>query len=158
MIAKGLDFPNVTLVGVISADTSLNLPDFRASERTFQLISQVAGRSGRGTRPGEVVIQTLDPENYAISGAVEHDYVAFFEQEIEFRRELKYPPFSTLVNVLSKNESDSAAAATLDDAGCGDQEAADVNAEGHRADRPDAGGACAAEGSVSMASGAAVGG
>ena len=77
MIAKGLDFPNVTLVGVISADTSLNLPDFRASERTFQLISQVAGRSGRGATPGEVVIQTFDPENYAIKCAVEHDYVGF---------------------------------------------------------------------------------
>ena len=115
MIAKGLDFPNVTLVGVISADTSLNLPDFRASERTFQLVSQVAGRSGRGQTPGEVVIQTLDPENYAIKGAVDHDYVSFFEQEIEFRRELNYPPFSTLVNVLSKNESDSAAAGALDE-------------------------------------------
>jgi len=115
MIAKGLDFPNVTLVGVISADTSLNLPDFRASERTFQLISQVAGRSGRGKTPGEVVIQTLDPDHYAIRSAVEHDYVAFFEQEIEFRRELGYPPFSTLVNVLSRNESDRAAAAALEE-------------------------------------------
>ena len=74
MIAKGLDFPNVTLVGVISADTSLNLPDFRATERTFQLLSQVAGRSGRGVEPGEVVIQTFDPDNYAIQCAVKHDY------------------------------------------------------------------------------------
>lgn len=115
MIAKGLDFPNVTLVGVISADTSLNLPDFRASERTFQLISQVAGRSGRGKKPGEVVIQTLDPEHYAIRSAVEHDYVAFFEQEMEFRRELSYPPFSTLVNVLSRDESERAAAAALEE-------------------------------------------
>jgi len=114
MIAKGLDFPNVTLVGVISADTSLNLPDFRASERTFQLVSQVAGRAGRGETPGEVVIQTLDPENYAIKGAVDHDYVAFYEQEIEFRRELSYPPFAMLVNVLSKNESNSEAVGALD--------------------------------------------
>ena len=115
MIAKGLDFPNVTLVGVISADTSLNLPDFRASERTFQLISQVAGRSGRGRTPGEVVIQTLDPENYAIHCAVDHDYVSFYEQESEFRRELSYPPFATLVNVLSRNKSDQAAMSALDD-------------------------------------------
>lgn len=115
MIAKGLDFPNVTLVGVISADTSLNMPDFRASERTFQLVSQVAGRSGRGKTPGEVVIQTLDPDHYAIRCAVEHDYVAFFEQEIEFRRELNYPPFSTLVNVLSRSESERAAATALEE-------------------------------------------
>jgi len=115
MIAKGLDFPNVTLVGVISADTSLNLPDFRASERTFQLISQVAGRSGRGVTPGEVVIQTLDQEHYAIKCAVDHDYVAFFDQEVEFRRELGYPPFSTLVNVLSRDESDRDAQLALDD-------------------------------------------
>jgi primosomal protein N' (replication factor Y) len=115
MIAKGLDFPNVTLVGVISADTSLNLPDFRAAERTFQLISQVAGRSGRGETPGEVVIQTLDPEHYAIKCAVDHDYVAFFDQELEFRRELGYPPFSTLVNVVSRDENDRDAMSALDD-------------------------------------------
>lgn len=117
MIAKGLDFPNVTLVGVISADTSLNLPDFRAAERTFQLISQVAGRSGRGETPGEVVIQTLDTEHYAIKCAVEHDYVAFFEQELEFRRELGYPPFSTLINVISRDESDRDAQSALDELG-----------------------------------------
>jgi primosomal protein N' (replication factor Y) (superfamily II helicase) len=113
MIAKGLDFPHVTLVGVISADTSLNLPDFRAAERTFQLISQVAGRSGRGETPGEVVIQTLDPENYAIQCAVEHDYVSFFDQELDLRREPTYPPFATLVNVLSINEDEHAAEANL---------------------------------------------
>lgn len=115
MIAKGLDFPNVTLVGVISADTSLNLPDFRAAERTFQLISQVAGRSGRGESLGEVVIQTMDPENYAIKCAVEHDYVAFFEQEMELRGELAYPPFATLVNVLCRDESERNAQAGLDE-------------------------------------------
>ena len=114
MIAKGLDFPNVTLVGVISADTSLNLPDFRASERTFQLISQVAGRSGRGQTPGEVVIQTMDPENYSIKCAVDHDYVAFFDQELEMREEVGYPPFTTLINVLSKDESDANAQSALD--------------------------------------------
>ncbi len=117
MIAKGLDFPNVTLVGVISADTSLNLPDFRASERTFQLISQVAGRSGRGTTPGEVVIQTMDPDNYAIQSAVTHDYISFFEQELEMRRELLYPPFATLVNVLARNETNSAARAAVEELG-----------------------------------------
>jgi len=106
MIAKGLDFPNVTLVGVISADTSLNLPDFRASERTYQLISQVAGRAGRGIRPGEVIIQTFDPEQYAIKCAVEHDYPAFYEIELENRRELGYPPFGSLINILSRDKDD----------------------------------------------------
>ena len=114
MIAKGLDFPNVTLVGVISADTSLNLPDFRASERTYQLISQVAGRSGRGVRPGEVIIQTFDPEQYAIKCAVEHDYPAFYEIELENRRELGYPPFGSLVNILSKDKNDLDAKNRLD--------------------------------------------
>ena len=114
MIAKGLDFPNVTLVGVISADTSLNLPDFRACERTYQLISQVAGRSGRGETPGEVVIQTFDPEQYAIKRAVDHDYVGFFEEELDERRLTGYPPFSALVNILSRDESDAEAAANLD--------------------------------------------
>lgn len=114
MIAKGLDFPNVTLVGVISADTSLNLPDFRAAERTFQLISQVAGRAGRGPEPGEVVIQTFDPENYAIKCAVNHDYLEFYRQEIEFRRELNYPPFSTLINIVSRDADVRVAKARLD--------------------------------------------
>jgi len=109
MIAKGLDFPNVTLVGVISADTSLHLPDFRSSERTFQLISQIAGRSGRGVDPGEVVVQTFDPDNYAIQCAVNHDYLAFYDQELEMRRELNYPPFASLVNVISRDPSDRAA-------------------------------------------------
>ena len=113
MIAKGLDFPKVTLVGVISADTSLNLPDFRACERTFQLISQVAGRSGRGKTPGEVVIQTMDPEQYAIECAVEHDYVGFYEKELEYRSELGYPPFSLLVNILSRDEDERTAEGML---------------------------------------------
>ena len=103
MIAKGLDFPNVTLVGVISADTSLNFPDFRASERTFQLIAQVAGRSGRGPEPGEVVVQTFDPDQYAIRCAVDHDYAGFYEREIADRREVRYPPFSCLANVVSRD-------------------------------------------------------
>ncbi len=99
MIAKGLDFPKVTLVGVISADTALNLADFRASERTFQLLTQVAGRAGRGDIHGQVIIQTYNPEHYSIQAARLHDYVNFYQQEIEFRRELGYPPFSHLINV-----------------------------------------------------------
>ena len=93
MVAKGLDFPNVTLVGVINADTSLNIPDFRSSENTFSLLSQVAGRSGRGTKKGEVLIQTYNPEHYAIYYAKSHDYVGFYTREMAIRRELKYPPY-----------------------------------------------------------------
>ncbi|GFO67763.1 primosomal protein N' [Geomonas limicola] len=96
MIAKGHDFPGVTLVGVISADASLNLPDFRSSERTFQLVTQVMGRAGRGDRPGRVLVQTLAPEHYALSHAVAHDYEGFYDQEIAFREEVGYPPFAHL--------------------------------------------------------------
>lgn len=101
MVAKGLDFPGVTLVGVVAADGGLNIPDFRAAERTFQLLTQVAGRAGRGDRPGEVIVQTFNPEHYAVTAARDQDFAAFFRQEIDFRRELGYPPFGTLVNVLS---------------------------------------------------------
>jgi primosomal protein N' (replication factor Y) len=104
MVAKGLDFPNVTVVGVIAADISLNLPDFRAGERTFQLLSQVAGRAGRGSRPGEVVIQTLSPKNLAIEAAAEHDYERYFAAAIEERREANYPPFCHLVNIIFSGE------------------------------------------------------
>ncbi len=98
MVAKGLDFPRVTLVGVISADTSLNIPDFRSSERTFQLLTQVAGRAGRSLElAGEVLIQTLQPTNTAIDMAVRHDYDAFFESELKDREALHYPPFSRLI-------------------------------------------------------------
>ena len=96
MVAKGLDLPQVTLVGVITADTSLNLPDFRSGERTFQLLSQVAGRAGRGPLGGQVIVQTFAPEHYAIQAAAEHDYAAFYEKEIHFRRGLRNPPFSRL--------------------------------------------------------------
>ena len=99
MIAKGLDFPRVTLVGVVSADTALNLADFRASERTFQLLTQVAGRTGRGNRGGEVIIQTYNPEHYSIQSARLHDYEGFYRQEIKFRQELGYPPFRHLVSI-----------------------------------------------------------
>lgn len=99
MIAKGHDFFDVTLVGIISADSSLHLPDFRAGERTFQLLAQVAGRTGRGEKGGEVVIQTYSPENYAIKAASQHDYQSFFEQEIAFRKSANYPPYSKLILV-----------------------------------------------------------
>ncbi|HEX2079366.1 MAG TPA: primosomal protein N' [Longimicrobium sp.] len=100
MIAKGLDFANVTLVGVINADVGINLPDFRATERTFQLLTQVAGRAGRGPKGGEVFIQTALPNHYAIESATEHDFVGFADRELETRREPAYPPFSRLVNVV----------------------------------------------------------
>jgi primosomal protein N' (replication factor Y) (superfamily II helicase) len=100
MIAKGLDLPRVTLVGVVSADVSLNLPDFRAEERTFQLLCQVAGRAGRGTAGGRVIIQTYTPENYAIQFASGHNYRAFYERELEYRRQLRYPPFSRLARLV----------------------------------------------------------
>jgi primosomal protein N' (replication factor Y) (superfamily II helicase) len=96
MITKGYDFPRVTLVGVLAADFSLGFPDFRAAERTFQVLSQVAGRAGRGEQRGRVIVQTFYPEHYAIAAAKNHDYPGFFEQETELRRQLGYPPFSYL--------------------------------------------------------------
>jgi len=105
MIAKGLDFPNVTLVGVINADISLNFPDFRSSEVTFQLLNQVAGRSGRGDRKGEVLIQTFNPDHYAIRYAKSHDYMGFYREEMAIRRKLKYPPFYYIcqLRIISKD-------------------------------------------------------
>ena len=100
MIAKGHDFPRVTLVGVVSADVGLGLADFRASERTFQLLTQVAGRAGRGDRPGEAIIQTLYPDHYSIQLACRQDYPAFYERELQFRRAMRYPPLVSLVNVV----------------------------------------------------------
>jgi primosomal protein N' (replication factor Y) len=100
MVAKGLDFPNVTLVGVIAADVSLNVPDFRAAERTFQLLSQVAGRAGRGRVPGEVVVQTFNPSHVSVVCAQRHDYEAMYAATIEERRAAQYPPFVRIVNVL----------------------------------------------------------
>jgi primosomal protein N' (replication factor Y) len=100
MVAKGLDMPLVTLVGVISADTSLRFPDFRSGERTFQLLEQVAGRAGRGPRGGRVVIQTYSPEHYAVQAAAGHDYHALYQREIEFRRRLGYPPFGRLARLV----------------------------------------------------------
>jgi primosomal protein N' (replication factor Y) len=105
MIAKGHDFPGVTLVGVISADVGLGLADFRAAERTFQLLTQVAGRAGRGERTGEAVIQTLYPEHYSVQLATRQDYPAFFEKEIAFRRGMRYPPLVALVNGVVRGRS-----------------------------------------------------
>jgi primosomal protein N' (replication factor Y) (superfamily II helicase) len=104
MLAKGHDFQRVTLVGVVSADSSLSLPDFRAAERTFQLLTQVAGRAGRGELPGRVLIQTFYPEHYAIQDAVKQDYPAFYERETQFRRVMAYPPFTSLANVIVRDK------------------------------------------------------
>jgi len=104
MIAKGLDFPNVTIVGVISADTMLNLPDFRASERTFQLISQVSGRTGRGPKGGRVVVQSYNPRHYSITYAANHDYDGFARKELEYRKQLRYPPFGRLARIIMRCE------------------------------------------------------
>ncbi len=110
MIAKGLDFPLVTLVGVISADTALNLPDFRASERTFNLLTQVAGRAGRGEGPGQVVVQTHNPHHYAIFNSRSHDYVGFYKKEITFRKELKLPPFTHITKITIRGKNNELAA------------------------------------------------
>ncbi len=106
MVAKGLDFPNVTLVGVVSADMALNIPDFRAPERTFQLLTQVAGRAGRGKVPGTVVVQTFSPEHESIQFASRHDYLGFYESAIAQREELSYPPYSHMANVVFTDESE----------------------------------------------------
>lgn len=109
MIAKGLDFPNVTLVGVINADTGLNLPDFRASERSFELLMQVAGRAGRADKQGEVFIQTFNPQHYAIELARRQDYEQFYETEMAFRRKLSYPPYYFTVQVLVSHKNEETA-------------------------------------------------
>ena len=115
MIAKGHDFPRVTLVGVISADVGLGVADFRAGERTFQLLTQVAGRAGRGERVGEAVVQTLYPEHYSIQLACRQDYAAFFEREVAFRRGMRYPPTVALVNVVVRGRSFEEAMGTAND-------------------------------------------
>lgn len=106
MVTKGLDLPLVTLVGVINADLSLNLPDFRAGERTFQLLSQVAGRAGRGPAKGQVIIQTYNPENYAIQSAAEHNYPLFYKQEIKYRSQFLEPPFYQFADLTFTNTND----------------------------------------------------
>jgi primosomal protein N' (replication factor Y) len=103
MVAKGLDLPLVTLVGVVSADVGLNLPDFRAAERTFQVLTQVSGRAGRGLLGGQVILQTYQPEHYVIQAAAGHDYDRFYQQEVEYRRGLGYPPFRRLTSLLYRH-------------------------------------------------------
>jgi primosomal protein N' (replication factor Y) len=117
MIAKGLDFPNVTLVGVVDADTGINMPDFRASERCFQLVSQVAGRAGRGVKRGQVFVQTRVPEHHAVQCAATHDYEKFVAQELDGRRSPPYPPFSRLANVIVSGLSEAATAELAQSAG-----------------------------------------
>ena len=114
MIVKGHDFPDVTLVGILAADMSLYASDYRASERTFQLLTQAAGRAGRGEKPGNVVVQTYDPEHYSIIAAANQDYEAFYEQEIAYRDLLRYPPISHMmsVQVFSQDEEEGMVFAT----------------------------------------------
>lgn len=106
MVAKGLDFKNVTLVGVLAADISLNLPDFRASEKTFQLITQVSGRAGRGVKAGRVIIQTYNPEHYSLIHSSNQDYVSFFKEEIKIRKAMGYPPFGKLMNIIFSHKDE----------------------------------------------------
>jgi len=117
MIAKGLDFPNVTLVGVVAADMTLNLPDYRSVERTFQLITQVAGRAGRAGKKGRVIVQTYDPDHYGIKLAAQQDYRAFYRRESAFRKSALYPPFTVIVRIVysGKNEKAVMAAAEADE-------------------------------------------
>ena len=117
MIVKGHDFPNVTFVGVVSADTSLHFPDFRSSERTFQLLTQVAGRAGRGDVFGEAVIQTFNPDHYSILRAKDHDYIGFYQEEIQFRKALEYPPFSRLINFRMVGNSERRTKAAAEEMG-----------------------------------------
>jgi len=107
MITKGLDFPNVTLVGIVAADTTLNLPDYRAAEKSFQLITQVSGRAGRGDTSGKVILQTYNPDNYSIIHSKNQDFVSFFNTEIKLRREFLYPPFINIISILVYGENNS---------------------------------------------------
>lgn len=109
MVAKGHDFGGITTVGIVSADLSLNLPDFRSAERTFQLLTQVAGRAGRRDRPGQVLIQTYAPENYAVASAAAYDYPGFLRRELDYRRQFSYPPFATLIRLVHGHSNEGAA-------------------------------------------------
>lgn len=115
MVTKGLDIAKVTLVGAVSADTALNIPDFRSAEHTFQLLTQVAGRAGRHHLPGKVIIQSYNPEHYAIQAAAKHDYGSFYRQELKNREELDYPPFSQLISILISGPAQDRVAKTADD-------------------------------------------
>ena len=115
LIAKGLDFKNVGLVGIISADVALNIPDFRSPERTFQLITQAAGRAGRGEEPGKVIIQTYSPEHYAVTFAAAQDYEGFYGTEIQLRKYMSYPPYSDLIQIVFTSDEQQAALAGAED-------------------------------------------
>jgi primosomal protein N' (replication factor Y) len=104
MVAKGHDIHGVTLVGVVGADFALGFPDFRAAERTFQLLTQVAGRAGRGTTPGKVILQTYYPDHYAIQFAQQHDFNGFAEKELQYRKWMHYPPYSAIANLLIRSD------------------------------------------------------
>ena len=105
MVAKGHDIPDVTAVGIISADSALHIPDFRASERVFMLITQTAGRAGRGKGPGRVIVQSYQPEHYAVDSGIKQDYEGFFNTEIEYRQSVFYPPFARLVKLVSQHKN-----------------------------------------------------
>jgi primosomal protein N' (replication factor Y) len=119
MIAKGLDFPDVTLVGIVSADTGLFVPDYRAAERTFAVLFQVAGRAGRADKPGTVVLQTHCPDNYAVAAAAKLDYDEFVRRELMFRKEAGYPPFARLIRVLAEGRREDQVRALLREAVAG---------------------------------------
>ena len=106
MVTKGLDFSDVTLVGVLAADSSLGVDDFRANERTFSLLTQVCGRAGRGDIPGRAVVQTYQPKNSTIEFAKTHDYIGFYENEIKFRKRLNYPPFCDIISILVQGKTE----------------------------------------------------
>ena len=107
MVAKGHDFPNVTVVGILAADSLLNVPAYWAGERTFQLLTQAAGRAGRGDKPGIVVMQTYAPEHYVIENAKKQDYLSFYKQEIEYRKAFLYPPFHDMIKILVQDQQES---------------------------------------------------
>ncbi len=114
MVAKGHDFPGVQLVGVVAADIGLHLPDFRAAERTFQLLTQVAGRAGRADRPGRVVVQTFVPDHYALAPVATHDFEGFYREEIQHRSALGYPPFGRLTRILVHAEDEQIASQSIE--------------------------------------------
>jgi len=122
MVAKGLDFPRVSLVGVISADTQMLLPDFRSAERTFQLLTQVAGRAGRSSLRGEVVIQSYQTDHYALKHVLKHDYEGFYTEELRYREETAYPPFSRIVLLEFRGLRDADVQSIAKQISCVDQE------------------------------------
>ena len=117
MIAKGLDFPNVTMVGIVAADAMLRLPDYRSPERSFQLLTQVAGRAGRSESPGKVILQSYEPDHYAILTASRQDYRSFYETEMKRRKAALYPPYTLIVRLLLEADEEAAAQRAAQEAG-----------------------------------------